>query len=165
MAREYTWTNPDGLVVGYGPRDTVNPQNGPYKTEGLYKQSVKRVIGVDTTDTDTAAVQGYEVPVPANAVLSRVYVEVTTAFDSAGDAATLDIGLKEKDGTTISADGIDADITEAALAAGAVIECDGALIGTTVGAVDAYITATWETEAFTAGDAKIVVEYLVQPSA
>lgn len=165
MSRQATWTNPDGLVVGFGPRDTVNAQNGPYKTEGLHKESVKGVVGVDIGATDTAAVQGYEVPIPANAVITAAYIEVDVEFDSAGDTATLSVGLKEKDGTEISADGIDSGILEAALTAGALVTCDGALIGASVGSVDSYIKFTYGTEAFTSGSGKLIVEYLIKPSA
>ena len=162
-SRKYVWTNADGLKVGFGPRSTDNTQAGPYKTEGLFKQIEKRIYGVDVPATDTVAAQGDEIPIPANAVGLRAYIQVTETFDSAGDAATLSVGVKQKAGTTIDADGIDAAVAEASLAAGAVIICDGDLIDDTVGANDAYITFTYGTEAFTAGEAVLVVEYALRP--
>lgn len=163
-SRNNVWVNADGLKVGFGTRHTDNTQAGPYKTEGLFKQVEKRIFGVDVPSSDTSAVQGDEVPIPYNAVGVRAYIEVVEAFDSAGDAATLSIGLKEKDGTEITAAGIDADVAEADLTAGAVIVCDGAYIDTSVGDVDAYIKFTYGTEAFTAGEAVLVIEYLIRSS-
>lgn len=163
-SRNSVWLNADGLKVGFGPRHTDNTQAGPYKTEGLFKQIEKRIYGVDVPATDTTAVQGDEVPIPADAVGLRAYVQVTDAFASAGGDATLSIGVKQKDGTTIDVDGIDAAIAEADLSAGAVITADGDLINASVGDDDAYITFTYGTEAFTAGEAVLIVEYALQPS-
>lgn len=162
-SRESVWVNADGLKVGFGPRTTDNTQAGPYKTEGLFKQIEKRIYGVDVPATDTVATQGDEIPIPADAIGLRAYIQVVDEFDSAADTATLSVGVKQKDGTTIDVDGIDAAVAEADLTAGAVIICDGALINDTVGANDAYITFTYGTEAFTAGSAVLVVEYALQP--
>jgi hypothetical protein len=86
---------------------------------------------------------------------------VTTAFTSGG-AATLTLGLQQKDGTIIDADGIDATIALAALAANLAVACDGALVdGTaTVGSADAYLSVIYGTAAYTAGAAKLVLEYI-----
>lgn len=157
MARDATWTNDDGLVVGFGTRDTQNTQNGPYKTEGLVKEYVIKIHDATTLgDTDTAAMQGSEVPIPANAIIESAKLVVDTAFTSGG-SAVLDVGVKAKAGTAIDDDGIDAAIAVGSLTAGAVIACDGALVGTTVGTADAYPYFSYDTAAFTAGAATLFI--------
>lgn len=151
MGRDATWVNDDGLVVGFGTRDVQNTQNGPYKTEGLVKEYVIKVYdATQLGDTDTAAMQGYEIPIPANAIIESATFVVDTTFTSGG-AAVLDIGVKAKAGTDINDDGIDAAIAVGSLTAGAVISCDGALVGASVGSADAYPYFTYDTAAFTAG--------------
>ena len=72
------------------------------------------------------------------------------------------IGTYQQDGTVVDADGIDATIALAALAANKAVACDGAAAGgtATVGANDVYIEAIYGTAAFTAGEAKLVIEYI-----
>tara|TARA_R110002110_G_scaffold25998_5_gene96063 strand:+ start:874 stop:1092 length:219 start_codon:yes stop_codon:yes gene_type:complete len=62
----------------------------------------------------------------------------------------------------IDADGIDAAIAKADLAANKAVACNGALVGgtATVGAADAYVGALYATAAFTAGAGKLVIEYI-----
>lgn len=159
MARSSIWVNDDGLVVGFGTRDTQNTQSGPYKTEGLIKEIVTKVYDASTLEaTDTAAMQGYEVPIPANAIIESSELVVDTAFTSDGSAA-LNIGVKSKSGTAIDADGINTAIPLMALTAGAVIPADGALVGASVGSEPAYVYFTYDTAAFTAGAATLFVRY------
>lgn len=159
MARSSIWVNDDGLVVGFGTRDTQNTQSGPYKTEGLIKESITKVYDASTLgSTDTAEMQGYEVPIPANAIIESAELVVDTAFTSSG-SAVLNIGVKSKDGTAIDEDGIDSAIAVASLTAGAVIPADGALIGESVGSEPAYVFFTYDTAAFTAGAATLFVRY------
>lgn len=159
MARDNTWTNNDGLKIGFGTLDTTNDQAGEVHTKGISKELVKVLNDASTVaDTDTAAVQGDEYPIPADAIIQRAYFVVDTAF--AGATAVLDIGVKQKDGTNIDDDGIDSAIDVTSLTAGAVIECDGALVGAEVGANDAYIMFTYDTAAFTAGAGRLYIEYI-----
>lgn len=98
---------------------------------------------------------------PANSFIVKATLEVTTAFTSGG-AATLTIGLVEPDGTAIDADGIDAAIALTAIdAVGERVLCDGALVGALagIGTAAGQIIATFGTAAFTAGAARLIVEY------
>ena len=70
--------------------------------------------------------------IPANSFIVSATLRVLTPID--GTTPTLTIGLVEKDGTTIDADGIDAAIAESALdAIGETVLCDGALVAKLVG--------------------------------
>lgn len=159
------WTNEDGLVIRYGTdRAAVMP--GGSTAEGVHKTLVHKFDFNDIANTDTAAPNPHEASIPADSVIVRATLYVTTAF--AGATATLDIGLKQDDGTNTDDDGIDAAIAVTALdAVGDTILCDGALVSAETGDLTGvrfteaqWIMTTWDTAAFTAGAATLVVEYL-----
>lgn len=164
MGRDSTWTNDDGLVVGFGTRTSSNDQGGNVRTSGLEEEYVIEVLdGTAIGATDTAAVTGGDyADIPANSVITAAYFQVDTAFTSAG-AATLDIGLKQRDGTEVggSDDVIDAAIALTAIdAAGETVACDGSYIGASVGANPVVPKFTYGTATFTAGAGKLVIKYL-----
>lgn len=153
------WTNSDGLEVRF-----KNPEAGQTGA-GLEACGPLKSIAVDFdfATAISAAADGHEAFIPAGSYIVNAYLIVTTAATSSG-TATLTIGLAEKDGTVIDADGIDATIALAALGAAKVVRCDGALSGGTasVGAKNAYVytTPTTSTDAFTAGRGKLVIQYI-----
>jgi hypothetical protein len=110
------------------------------------------------TDVASAANDAF---IPAGSYITGASLVVTTAFTSGG-SATLNIGLYNAAGTAIDADGIDATVAVADLAANKAVACNGALVGgtATVGAADAYVSWDYDTAAFTAGAAKLVIEYI-----
>lgn len=155
-----SYTNADGLYVVTGTAQGAARDNGV-----TAKSDVKTLVfdipdatAIGSSDTDP---QPNDAFIPANSCIVRASLIVTTAFTSGG-AATLTLGLQEKDGTIIDADGIDATIALAALAANLAVACDGALVdGTaTVGSADAYLSVIYGTAAYTAGAAKLVLEYI-----
>lgn len=150
-----SWTNEDGLTVLFdlerGP--TVRP-DGVTRTDTRTLRYT--IVGTDLADTDTAAAHPYAAVIPAGAVIKSAMVSVSEAF--AGGA--LDLGFKQADGTNIDDDGIDSAVAAATLAANAVVEADGALVPSRA-AQDMYVMATWDTSAFTAGVAELVIEYTV----
>ena len=151
-----TWTNEDGLEVRFGLSRTADEASGvtlPTEKVVVYTIADATELG----DTDTAAVAGDAGGIPAGAVIKDAYFVVDTAFTSGG-AAVLDLGLKQKAGTNIDDDGIDAAIAVGSLTADAVIESNGALIGTRL-ANESYVMATYDTAAFTAGAGKLVIKY------
>lgn len=153
-----TWVNEDGLSVKFGTDRSVVKPGGVTSAEEktlVYKVADATTLG----DADTAATDGHDAFIPAGAHIKDAVLMVGTAFTSGG-AAVLDIGTKQAAGTTIDDDGIDAAIAVAALTANTSIVADGALIGTTV-AVDSYVTVTYDTAAFTAGDAVLVIKYVL----
>lgn len=158
------WTNEDGLVVKYGTeRSAVN------KTGGNAVSEIRTMV-VDIDYSDIASVGSHisninvdDAYIPAGAYIKSATLVVTTAFASGG-LATLDIGLAQNDASTvIDADGIDAVIAVADLGAGAVVSCNGALVGGTaaIGSADGYVYFTTGTAAFTAGAGRLVIEYVV----
>lgn len=154
------WNNDDGLEVRFGiDRATAAPTGATSAEEKVHVFEIADATALG--DTDTAAVSGDAAFIPAGAIVKDAYLVVDTAFTSAFLAAVLDLGLKQADGTNIDDDGIDAAIALSAIDAdGDVIACDGALVGTRL-ANDSYVMATYDTAAFTAGAAKLVVKYVV----
>lgn len=156
-----SWTNEDGLTIRFNLERPETDRDG-VSAEGVTSAEEKTFIYriTDATqlgDTDTAAVPGDVPYIPAGAVIKDAYLKVGTAFTSGG-SAVLDLGFKQAAGTNIDDDGIDAAVAVAALTANTAITSDGALIGTRL-ANDSYIMATYDTAAFTAGDAVLVVKY------
>jgi len=159
MSRQQTWTNDDGLVVGYGPRTSSNENAGQVMVLGGNREVLQVNLEWDNLPTgDTVAPSMKSIPIPAGAVITRADLSVETAFTSGG-ATTLSIGFVNSAGTAIDLDGIDATIAKAALAANTNIVCDGALIGNNVGTADAYVSTTTATGPWTAGDAVLTIEY------
>ena len=148
------WTNSDGLEVRF-----VGPEA---EQSGAGTQGAVKELVVDITDMATnitAAAFSHEAAIPAGSYIIGAHLKVISAM--AGTSGTLTIGLAQKDGTVIDADGIDATIAQADLAAGKAVACDGALVGgtATVGSTAAYVyTAKGGT--VTGGSARLVIEYI-----
>lgn len=160
MSRENVWTNSDGLRVGFGTRAISKTIGAQPSLGGQRQQVVVTILGTDLADVDVARQKAHGVVIPAEALLESAKLYVTTAF--AGVNAVMDIGVY-KAGTagTDNDDGIDVAVATASLGDNVVIACDGATIGTVLDA--AYkVGVTYDTAAFTAGEATLVVEYVVQ---
>lgn len=154
------WTNSDGLEVRF-----TNPEAGQTGAGVSTLGAVKNLV-LDFTFADaiTAAADGHEAFIPAGSYIKSATLIVTEVANTSG-TATLTIGLAEKDGTPIDADGIDAAIAETVLDdANIVVKCDGALAGGTVHIGDkngyVYTTPTTGADAFTAGKGRLVIEYI-----
>lgn len=148
------WTNSDGLEIRFAGAEAEQSGAG---TQGAVKELV-----VDITDMGTnitAAAFSHEAAIPAGSYIIGAYLKVTSAMT--GTTGTLTIGLAQKDGTVIDADGIDATIAQADLAAGKAVSCDGALVGgvATVGSAPAYVYTT-KGGTVTGGAARLVIEYI-----
>ncbi len=155
-----TWTNninEDGLEVRFGQDRSAVQTTG--NTSAEEKVLVFKIEDASTLgDTDTAAAAGDDAFIPSGAVIKDAYTIVGTAF--AGATAVLDLGLKQADGTNIDDGGLDDAIAVGTLTADAVVAGDGALVGTKL-SNDAYVMATYDTAAFTAGDATVVIKYIL----
>ena len=164
MSRANTWTNSDGLVVGFGAHTT---DTGMLKYVGngngldIYKMEI---VGVDVIDTVAVGnLSPQAAYLPKGSYIKSATLYVTEAFT--GSSSTLELGTF---GTTVvdDADGIDATIALTAIdAIGDVVLCDGVLVGALlpVGRTakeDCTVTASWGTALFTAGKATLVVEVL-----
>lgn len=157
-----SYTNADGLRV------LTNTDQGALGGEGVTARSARQVLVVDITGTALGTTFGASnidllaPTIPANAIIVNADLVITTPFTSAG-AATLTIGTYNAAGTAIDADGIDATIAITAIDAdGDVVQCDGAQVSglVTVGGAAAYVGAIYGTAAFTAGAAKLIIEYI-----
>jgi len=156
------WTNSDGLEVRF-----KNPEAGQtgagVETDGAVKELVLDIT--DMTTNITAAADGHEAFIPAGSTIINAYLKVTTAM--AGTSGTLMIGLAQKDGTVIDADGILSTTlgTQANLAGTKSLLCDGALaaassgVYTNVGSANAYVYTT-KGGTVTAGAGKLIVRYI-----
>ena len=154
-----SYVNADGLEI------LTAGEQGTAAKRGTSLSSQKKALVLNITGTElpsaAATPQDHDAFIPAGSYITSASLIVTTAFASAG-SATLTIGAYQQDGTTVDADGIDATIALAAIAANKAVACDGALVGgtATVGAADVYIEANYGTAVFTAGEAKLVIEYI-----
>lgn len=159
MSRNAYWTNADGLVVGFGTRQITKNAGAKVCKGGAREEIVVEVDLALLSDalatTDDAIVQG--ALIPADSLIESATLIVDEA--AVGASATLDIGTYDAAGAIVDVDGIDAGVLTAALTAGAVIACDGAVVGTVV-AAGTKIGLTYETAAFTAGTGTLVIEYI-----
>jgi len=158
------WTNEDGLVVRFGT-DRAAVKNSGSSAENVHKTLVHKFSASDVTNTDTAAANPEDPFIPAGSVITRAALYVTTAF--VGATGVLDIGLKVAAGTNTDDDGILSTGIATIDAIGDVVIGDGALVLQETGdltavrfTADQYIMTTYDTAAFTAGEATLVIEYL-----
>lgn len=156
------WTNSDGLYV------LMHEEQGEVQDKGTAPNGIRHTLVYDIADaTEIGSTFGAsdidpnDPVIPAGAYITNAYIISETTFTSGG-AATLTVGLYNAAGTAIDADGIDATVALAALTADDVVVCDGALAGgvLTIGGADAYVGAIYGTAAYTAGAAKVVIEYV-----
>lgn len=174
------WTNADGLVVKFGRQDVAGGVNERpvvrhTNRSGLVQElvvdfdfnhlgSAETAAPTEWWDQDAGSGDTPDTPsgihafLPNGCFLRAARLLVKTAFTT-GDAGALNLGLYQSDATAIDVDGIDSAIAAASLTDGAIITCDGADVGTLVGANDAYIGAHASTGGFTAGAARLVVEF------
>lgn len=164
--RGSSWTNSDGLVVGYGtnnpPREgatTKNPQgNGGVKTAAV------KFNYVDMNACNGAG-GTVNVPVPAGARILNVRVVCHTAWTSTG-TNTFEVGLTggDVDGFMTTTVG-----TSGSMTAGAVLNGDGVFLfgATDTGASELYQFAAADTidivtgmADWTAGEASLIVSYI-----
>ena len=154
-----SYVNADGLEV------LTAGEQGTAAKRGTSLSSQKKSLVMNITGTEVpssvATPQDHDAFIPAGSYITGAHLVVSTAFTSGG-SATLTIGSYTQAGAAVDADGIDAAVAVAALVADKAVACDGALVGgtATVGGADVYIEAIYGTAAFTAGEAKLVIEYI-----
>lgn len=162
MSREQSTQN---SAQHYGPRETNTGLDNSVSTYGiesqreLYFDFEQANAGLPTLNADTDA--GVLI-IPANSLITRAYLEVSTAFTSGG-AATLELGVQTTAGGVVDADGLDT-LAVAALTVTSWHVLDGALVGATVGTADVQISIDDAIAVFTAGVGRLVVEY-IEPTA
>jgi len=157
-----SYTNADGLFV------LTDGAQGAVNDEGVTVRGARQVI---TKKLSLAAlgssfgssnIDPLEAMIPAGAIIVNADLVITDAATSGG-SATLTIGTYNAAGTAVDADGIDAAIALTAIDAdGDVVQCDGAQVSglVTVGGAAAYVGWNYGTAVFTAGAAKLIIEYI-----
>jgi hypothetical protein len=155
-----SYVNADGLEI------LTSGEAGTAAKKGTALAGHKKALVLNLTGTElpsgAATPQDHDAFIPANSYITSATVIISTAFTSGG-SATLTVGAYQQDGSTIDADGVDAAVALSALnATTKAVACDGALVGAalSVGDNDCYIEAYYGTAAFTAGEAKLVIEYI-----
>lgn len=151
--RQATWTNKDGLSVGFGPRDTRNIEAGSVEVKGQVRQ-LEQDIFWNVANTGASARKAV---IPAGAIIKSATLITDEAF--VGGTA-VSVGTIKTDGTGAAATAV-VTATEGAIAnltAGNVVVGAGALIGAAT-ANPVQITYTL-TGTFTAGKATLLIEYI-----
>lgn len=160
------WTN-DGLTQWYGAEQAERavPSIPSVVTFGNKHQMTidwtYDKLPAETTDTDNSGTNdGWndgDPYIPAGSFITGAWLVVETAF---AGGTSYNIGLSQKDGTVIDADGIDAAVATAALAANLAVVSDGALVGGTAQVQQNAYLKIAATGTFTAGAARLIVEYV-----
>lgn len=157
MPKKSYWTNQDGLIVGFGGRTEETNFGGQVNTKSSQQEIRVKIKASEIPALDVSAQLLHGVTMPADSLLLSATLFVTTAF--VGATAVLDIGTYDDAGAAVDDDGIDSAIAVATLADNAVVACDGAQIGTVL-ASNQRIGLQYDTAAFTAGEAWLVVRYI-----
>lgn len=150
-----------GTLQYFGPRPGVDENRAPNITsygDTSYLETFF-TLGGPANFPNPVSQPVAPLAIPAHSIIWRVYLEATEAATSGG-SATLDIGTAKVDGTVIDENGLVAAATVASLAAvGDRVVGAGAQIGVDSGAFDLYLTAQFNTAAFTAGQVRLIIAY------
>ena len=149
-----SYTNADGLLVLTNGEAGTPAENG--RTAVAAKKNL--IVDIDLTKGGQSWRSGVDAFIPAGSYITSAALVVKTA---AAGGSIVTVGLLEADGTAIDADGIDAAVAVADLAANKAVACNGALVGgtATVGADDAYVGIS-TSGTFTAGQLLLLIEYI-----
>lgn len=158
------WLNNDGLRVRFGNELAKASRIGsPVDNVAGTHQIIAdlRYDEMPAAGAGAAFIQGEPaVAIPAGALLRKATIITTTPFTSGG-ATTLDVGLADGAGVAIDADGVFAALAKTSMdAVGEEATGAGALMATKL-AANSYLTLTVGTASFTAGRAKLIIEYMI----
>ena len=152
MTRQSTWTNADGLVVGFGPNYPERNVAGVIETDGVVKEARLAI---------TYQSSGATVALPAGSVVLDVVMKVGAAWVG-GTKVEIGDG-SDADGWISATQGATANLTVGAsvVAGGAYAIGDAATnkgLGKVYAAADTLDVAI--TGAYTAGSADVFVRYI-----
>jgi len=172
------WTNADGLNVRFGAKDFKEENAVPAQavTSGTLQEVVYYITDATRLETTATFANGNlderGVKLPNGAVIESAILYVDTAFTSGG-SATLDIGTYRVDGTTATGGALAAGLVSARAVASLTAGSRFAGTGTHINAKLAvtaptgrsdtglFVAAKYNTAAFTAGTARVVITYRV----
>ena len=95
MSKASSWTNDDGLVVGFGVRTSEDLRGGETNTQGTLEEMVVEFSYDDLPDGSTDGSYG---SIPANALVQDAYFETLDTFAGGTD---YNIDLVDSAGTAI----------------------------------------------------------------
>ena len=149
-----SYTNADGLLILTNGEAGTPAENG--RTAVAAKKNL--IVDIDLTKGGQSWRSGVDAFIPAGSYITSASLVVKTA---AAGGTSVNFGLVKADGTAIDADGIDAAVALADLAANKAVACDGALVGgtATVGVDNAYVGIA-TTGSFTAGQVLLMIDYI-----
>ncbi len=154
-----SYENSAGLSVRnhYGPKLISESEQfgGQDTTSGLHKRAVW-TFDYDNLPNNSHNGGEMEFTIPAYAHIMSTQIEVIDAMT--GTSGTMNLGLKESDGTVIDALGLDAGVLQADLDSQAVIDCDGTLVGASLLNTPAQLHVTTG-GTVTGGRFRVVMEY------
>ncbi len=152
-----THTNDDGLIRNYGTRLIEDTNAATVSMDGYDGQLV---VDFDFTTTGTVgyqAAQAANALIPAGSVIKDIHMVVGTAW-LGGTSLALD--FEDSAGATTPAAGLAA-VAQASLIAGSAHQGAGASIGADIPSANSDIGLnTTVVGTFTAGDAKVVINYI-----
>ena len=158
MARKNTWSNSDGLVVGFGPN---TPEKSAQTTEADNTPVKAAVIRFDYAQVNTSASGSINWTAPAGSTVVAVELVVDTAWVG---GTSLEFGdASDTDGFITTTQGATANLTAGAKIVGAGVYTKGA---TDTGAQEfkVYASATvcsvLRAGTFTAGAATLKISYI-----
>ena len=155
MTRASTWTNSDGLIVGFGNNYPERNDAGVNEVDGNDKSAQLNI-----TYQSVSGASGAKISIPAGSIVKNVFMKVGSAWVGGtsvafGDASSTGGWITATQGATAN------------LTANAAIQAQGAYAYTATegqlppkayaAATDLYITVSGT---YTAGTATIVVEYV-----
>jgi hypothetical protein len=158
MARASTWTNADGLVVGFGPNTPERYAQDTEYNQGPVKEAV---VFFDYTQVNTAASGSINWTAPAGSNIVGVTLEVDQAFIG---GTSLEFGdTSDTDGFITAAQGATANLLAGAKIVGSGLYTKGAT-DTVAQEFKVYASATvlsmLRVGTFTAGKATLKIAYL-----
>jgi hypothetical protein len=167
------WINSDGLRVRLGNTEAEVTRGGELPSSGEYRTFEFQITATTLATGSAMITDTTGILIPSGFMPTEVHIITETAATSAGNGATINLGLVRQDTTTTyDVDGFLAawDPDDPTVAGETVIVREGssghgALLGTVL-AYSGYLVADWDTEAFTAGEFRILIKgYVKRPAA
>lgn len=157
------WTNSDGLYVKFGQNEATVATEGEYSTKGL-ERVVEVVLDLTTLATGAARIGSETATIPTGVRITKI--KVINEIAATGSGALLNLGIQKLDRTTEGDyDGLlavaprtDWDLAGETKEYIIGVTGVGALVGTTT-TYAGYLTADYDTAAFSAGKVRIQVSY------
>lgn len=158
MTRKGSWSNPDGLVVGFGPNTPEKGAQTSVQDQGPVKHAV---IRFDYTQVNTAATGSINWTAPAGTNVVAVELVVDTAW--AGGTALIFGDATTTTGFIDATQGAVANLTAGAKLVGSGVYTKGATDAVAQefkAYASATVTSLLRTGTFTAGTATLKISYI-----